>query len=158
MNANRQVWSLWLFFFLNRYLDIVDAIEDQQEIDNSDFMDTDIPSPYETELPEKQCLVSDKIEEIRDWVLGWSVDPNVQQKMETRPCNKCSQSIYIATLKCQHCSQLYDPCVITGYPVLRCDRVECTNCHCVANRDDWNAYLMQFKNCPWCHASQNPIY
>jgi len=146
------------FFFLNRYLDIVDAIDDQQEIDNTDFLDTDIPSPYETELPEKQCKPPEKIEEIRDWVLGWSVDPNVQQKMETRPCNKCHQPIYIATLKCQHCNSCYDPCIITGFPVLRPDRVECTGCHVAANRDDWNTYLMQFKTCPWCHIAQNPVY
>ena len=36
------------FFFLNRFLDIADAIEDPENaaIDNTDFMDTDIPSPY----------------------------------------------------------------------------------------------------------------
>eukprot|EP00397_Hematodinium_sp_SG-2012_P000872 GEMP01000873.1.p1 GENE.GEMP01000873.1~~GEMP01000873.1.p1 ORF type:complete len:1750 (+),score=429.25 GEMP01000873.1:263-5512(+) len=146
------------FFFLNRYLDIVDAIEDQQEIDNTDFLDTDIPSPYETELPEKQCLELDRIEEIRDWVLGWSVDAKVEQKMETRQCIKCSHSIYIASLRCSHCQVNYDPCVITGYPVSRVDRVECTNCHVVANRDDWNVYLGQFKACPWCSVSQNPLY
>jgi len=146
------------FFFLNRYLDIVDAIDDQQEIDNTDFMDTDIPSPYETELPEKQCCDPDKIEEIRDWVLGWSVDANVEQKMETRVCQKCSQQIYVASLNCKHCQTIYEPCIITGYPVIRTERVECSHCHASANRDDWNGYLMQFKCCPWCSATQTPTY
>ena len=37
------------FFFLNRFLDVCDAIEspDSAEIDNSDFMETDLPTPYE---------------------------------------------------------------------------------------------------------------
>ena len=36
------------FLFLNRFLDICDAIEDDNtEIDNSDFLQTDLPSPYE---------------------------------------------------------------------------------------------------------------
>merc|ERR1711981_1305661 len=34
------------FLFLNRFLDICDAIEDDNtEIDNSDFLQTDLPSP-----------------------------------------------------------------------------------------------------------------
>ena len=30
-----------------------------------------------------------QVEEIRDWVLGWSMDQSVQQKMDMRPCEKC---------------------------------------------------------------------
>ena len=29
-----------------------------------------------------------QVEEIRDWVLGWSMDQSVQQKMDMRPCDK----------------------------------------------------------------------
>merc|ERR1719336_820071 len=72
------------FFFLNRFLDISDAIEDPDNaaIDNTDFMDTDIPSPYDLDLPEEVCIEPKQVEEIRDWVLGWSMDQNVQQKPE----------------------------------------------------------------------------
>ncbi|CAE8665032.1 unnamed protein product [Polarella glacialis] len=40
------------FFFLNRFLDIADAIDDPENaaIDNTDFMETDIPSPYASGL------------------------------------------------------------------------------------------------------------
>ena len=40
------------FFFLNRFLDVCDAIEspDSAEIDNSDFLETDLPTPYEVRL------------------------------------------------------------------------------------------------------------
>merc|ERR1719343_1190351 len=46
------------FFFLNRFLDISDAIEDPENaaIDNTDFMHTDIPSPYDLDLPETGCV------------------------------------------------------------------------------------------------------
>ncbi len=42
------------FVFLNRYLDLIEAIEEGSldMLDNSDFQDTDIP--FEVPLPEKQ--------------------------------------------------------------------------------------------------------
>jgi intraflagellar transport protein 172 len=148
------------FFFLNRFLDIADAIEDPDNaaIDNTDFMDTDIPSPYELDLPETSHVTSAQVEEIRDWVLGWSMDQNVQQKMDTRQCDKCRADIYGATLTCPKCSYKHEPCAIAGYPVLKRSRVECSNCHCAANREDWNMFVQQFKSCPWCSAPQNAQY
>merc|ERR1711963_646000 len=104
------------FFFFNRFLDIADAIDDPEnvQIDNTDFMDTDIPSPYDVDLPETCCIVGPQVEEIRDWVLGWSMDQSVQQKMDTRQCEKCRADIYAACLTCPKCSHKHDPCVITG--------------------------------------------
>merc|ERR1719343_1041461 len=88
------------FFFLNRFLDISDAIEDPDNaaIDNTDFMDTDIPSPYDLDLPEDVCIEPKQVEEIRDWVLGWSMDQSVQQKMDLRQCDKCRAEIYTANM------------------------------------------------------------
>mmetsp|Transcript_90821 Transcript_90821/g.211299 ORF Transcript_90821/g.211299 Transcript_90821/m.211299 type:complete len:571 (-) Transcript_90821:216-1928(-) len=150
------------FFFLNRFLDIADAIEDPENaaIDNTDFMDTDIPSPYDLDLPEEPYVTGTQVEEIRDWVLGWSMDQTVQQKMDLRACDKCRTEIYTAALVCpvQKCKQQYEPCIVTGYPVLKRSRVECSNCKAPANRDDWNAWLQIFKVCPWCGAPQNTQY
>ncbi|EER08158.1 wimple/ift172, putative [Perkinsus marinus ATCC 50983] len=58
------------FFFLNRYLDLVDAIRDPDSatIDNSDFLDTDIPSPYDINLPHAVHGDDHLVEEARDWV------------------------------------------------------------------------------------------
>lgn len=44
------------FVFLNRYLDLVEAIEEGSlhALDNSDFIDTDIP--FEIPLPEEHFL------------------------------------------------------------------------------------------------------
>jgi intraflagellar transport protein 172 len=150
------------FFFLNRFLDIADAIDDPDNaaIDNTDFMETDIPSPYDLDLPETAHVTGQKVEEIRDTVLGWSMDQSVQQKMDLRPCEKCRADIYTATLVCpkQQCSFKHEPCAISGFPVLKRSRVECSNCHCSANRDEWNTWVQNFKTCPWCNAPQNPQY
>jgi intraflagellar transport protein 172 len=148
------------FFFLNRFLDIADAIDDPDNaaIDNTDFMDTDIPSPYDLDLPENAHVTGQKVEEIRDCVLGWSMDQEVQQKMDLRQCDKCRADIYTATLNCPKCNFKYEPCAISGYPVLKRSRVECSNCRCSANRDDWNVWVQNFKTCPWCSAPQNAQY
>lgn len=49
-------WSSMAFVFLNRYLDLVEAIEEGSldMLDNSDFQETDIPA--EVPLPEKAYL------------------------------------------------------------------------------------------------------
>lgn len=148
------------FFFFNRFLDIADAIDDPDNaaIDNTDFMDTDIPSPYDLDLPETAHVTGTQVEEIRDWVLGWSMDQSVQQKMDMRQCDKCRADIYTASLCCPKCAHKHEPCVVSGYPVLKRSRIECSNCRCAANRDDWNLYVQTVKCCPWCNANQNAQY
>jgi intraflagellar transport protein 172 len=49
-------WENMAFVFLNRYLDLVEAIEEGSldMLDHSDFQDTDIP--FEIPLPEKSHL------------------------------------------------------------------------------------------------------
>ena len=47
------------FIFYNRYIDLYDAIEDPDTNginDNTDFEETDIPSPYDITLPEKNLM------------------------------------------------------------------------------------------------------
>ncbi|CAE7548972.1 IFT172, partial [Symbiodinium pilosum] len=104
------------FFFLNRFLDIADAIEDPDNaaIDNTDFMETDIPSPYDLDLPEQAHVTNDKVEEIRDCVLGWSMDQSVQQKMDLRQCDKCGAQIYTGSLTCMRCGNVSEPCAQTS--------------------------------------------
>lgn len=51
------------FIFLNRYIDLYDAIEDPDNngiSNNDDFEETDIPSPYEISLPEKTSSLPKK--------------------------------------------------------------------------------------------------
>jgi len=63
-------WESMAFVLLNHYLDISEAIEegDASMIDNSDFVGTDIPAPFDYALPKVQFLDDDKREEVRDWV------------------------------------------------------------------------------------------
>jgi intraflagellar transport protein 172 len=145
------------FLFLNRFLDICDAIEDPEstEIDNSDFLNTDLPSPYEVELPEKCWVDGDVIEDIRDWVLQGAVDKSVENKLTTRSCDGCRSDVYVATLESHTCKMKYEPCVVTGYPVTR-DQKVITPCGSSANRDDWNTWVAEFKKCPWCNSHANP--
>jgi len=148
------------FFFLNRFLDISDAIEDPDNanIDNTDFMDTDLPNVYDLDLPEEVCVEPKQVEEIRDWVLGWSMDQSVQQRMDLRKCDKCSAEIYTANLSCSKCSEKYEPCVVSGFPVEKRNKVSCSSCQCSANRFDWNFWMSQYKACPWCNSPQNAQY
>ena len=45
----------YLFLYLNRYLDILDAVEDDNlNIENNGFEETDIPPPSEIEIPERE--------------------------------------------------------------------------------------------------------
>jgi intraflagellar transport protein 172 len=147
------------FLFLNRFLDICDAIEDPEstEIDNSDFLQTDLPSPYEVELPESWWVKPDVVEDIRDWVLQGAVDKSVENKLSTRPCDGCKTDLYVGSLECHNCKLKYEPCAVTGYPVLREEKVNCKTCGASANREDWNTWIALFKTCPWCGMSANPF-
>jgi len=73
------------FVFLNRYLDITEAVEDHEPsstvLDNSDFADTQIP--FDFPLPEKQYLADAEREKVRDYVLELSMNASVQQSLQT---------------------------------------------------------------------------
>eukprot|EP00357_Protocruzia_adherens_P015873 CAMPEP_0115035232 /NCGR_PEP_ID=MMETSP0216-20121206/41287_1 /TAXON_ID=223996 /ORGANISM="Protocruzia adherens, Strain Boccale" /LENGTH=1713 /DNA_ID=CAMNT_0002414595 /DNA_START=1 /DNA_END=5142 /DNA_ORIENTATION=+ len=149
------------FVFLNQYIDLSDAIEDIDGAglaDNTDFVDTDIPSPFEIALPEKNFLEHAKREEIRDWVLETSISGKVEQKLNQRYCDHCNNKIYEGTLACPKCGTASEPCIVTGYPVSRAQAVSCTNCHKPALRKYWNLYIGRFSACPWCGSGQSMAY
>ena len=52
----RLKWDNMAFMFLNRYIDLADAIDDENGdmLDNADFLNTDIP--FEINLPQKKYL------------------------------------------------------------------------------------------------------
>eukprot|EP01006_Ploeotia_vitrea_P031095 TRINITY_DN63406_c0_g1_i1.p1 TRINITY_DN63406_c0_g1~~TRINITY_DN63406_c0_g1_i1.p1 ORF type:complete len:1553 (+),score=958.06 TRINITY_DN63406_c0_g1_i1:271-4659(+) len=158
---NRQVSVLnTAFVFFNRFLDITDLVEEPESvnIDNSDFTETDIPSPYDVPLPSKLNFSEDAREEIREWVLENAMASEFDQTLSKHVCDNCSNETYNATLSCHNCQQKYEPCVVTGFPVMKATRVQCNHCAKVANRDDWNKYVAQFKTCPWCGSVHSPVY
>jgi intraflagellar transport protein 172 len=163
MACRKEKWDSMAFVFLNRYLDIVEAIDEIEvkegdtqsmvkgiaELENADFQGTDIP--YKVPVPTEQFLDAHKRDEVTSVVLEQSVDSSLQGAVDKHPCDNCSAKIYVASLVCpKKCGAQYQPCIITGYPVMKGEMVECTRCKGQANRNDWNDYISKFKNCPKC--------
>lgn len=147
------------FVFLNRYLDLSEAMEDPEgfAIENSDFVDTDIP--YEFDLPEKHFLDEDKREEVRDWVLALSMDQAVEQSLSLRTCAQCGTDTYEGNLTCHSCKASSEACAVTGYPIPAGERVASKGDATVAARkEDWNTYVGRFQTCPINGTVQSPIY
>lgn len=143
------------FLYLNRFLDILDAVEDENmNIEAGEFEETDIPQPQDIEIPEKLFLQEDRIEEVRELVLGWSVSPTISQTLPRVPCDNCGKQMYSGALRCHHCSFRYVPCAVTGQPVMKSQRVSCSHCSISANRDDWGHYVGKYGTCPWCNKRQ----
>lgn len=67
------------FVFLNRFLDVCEAIEEGSldSLDHTDFIDTDIP--YEIPLPDTLSIPDNLREEAKEWVLAVSMDQQVEQ-------------------------------------------------------------------------------
>ena len=109
------------FIFFNRYIDLYDAIDDPDNasgIDNAEFEHTDIPSPFEIPLPEKNIISPSERDLIRDWVLEINMDGSVGQSLPNRRCEHCGSSIYECSLNCNNCRAEWEPCIITGLPSL----------------------------------------
>ncbi|CAH1772611.1 unnamed protein product [Owenia fusiformis] len=128
------------FVFLNRYLDLVEAIEEGSldMMDNSDFQETDIP--FEIPLPEKAHLPDDQHEEVKEWVLAVSMDQRVEQVLPMDDERGC----YEASLIAPDTGIRSHPCVLTGYPVIR-QRTEFKKPGRLANKEDWNKFIMATK-------------
>lgn len=100
--ANRRAGANDMaYIFFNRYIDLYDAIEDPENngiSDNQDFEETDIPSPYEIALPEKNLLTPAERDEIRDWVLEVNMD-GTEKALPCRQCEYCQyEGLYEAAL------------------------------------------------------------
>ena len=162
--ARKQNWLNLAFVLLNRYLDIFEVIEDPENNnlgDNTDFNNTDVPSPYDVPLPEKNVINEQKKEEIRDWLLQvtniyiyikqLSINQKVEQILPTRQCENCGQSIFEASLRCNHCKNASEPCIISGYPLVKGQIFNCQCCGKGGLKEYWNLYLQAFANCPWCN-------
>ncbi|KAM4693761.1 LOW QUALITY PROTEIN: intraflagellar transport protein 172 homolog [Discoglossus pictus] len=139
MAAKMMGWENSAFIFLNRFLDLVDAIEEGSldALDHSDFQDTDIP--FEVPLPAKQHLPLEKREEVREWVLAVSMDQRVDQVLP-----QDERGTYEASLVASGSGIRSLPCLITGYPVLR-NKIEFKQPGKAANKEDWNKFLMAVK-------------
>ncbi|KAH9500287.1 hypothetical protein Btru_073626 [Bulinus truncatus] len=139
MTCKALGWENMAFVFLNRYLDISEAMEEGtlDMLDHTDFQDTDIP--FEIPIPEKPFLTGNQHEEVKEWVLAVSMDRQVEQILP-----KDERDTYEASLVAMETGIKSLPCVVTGYPVLK-NKVEFKNPSKVANKEDWNKLLMATK-------------
>lgn len=130
-----------------RYLDLAEAIEegDPEGVDNTDFAGTDIPSPLDFPLPEAQYLESKESDTVRDWVLSTSLNKSVDQTLHAGDVPSSQQSSW-------------PKCVVSGFPIVAAQRVECSACGSLALRKAWNAVVSKTSACPWCAAPQTPFY
>lgn len=144
------------FVYLNRYLDLIEAIDepDGEQLDNADFAETDIP--YDFALPSEHFLAEGEREEVRDWVLTLSMDQRVDQALTLRTCDSCGVDTYSAGIRCHACQSESEMCIVTGYPILPGEHVNLTGVP--ACRTNWNAYVAHFKSCPWTRQPQSPMY
>jgi intraflagellar transport protein 172 len=133
------------FIFMNRYIDLYDAIDDLENaggFDNTDFENTDIPKPEYIPLPETNFIASDQRDSIRDWVLEINVGGDVGQNgLPTRRCEHCGTMTYEGNLTCHSCRNEWEPCIITGLPLAKSDTHHCRICHKGAIREYWNDYI-----------------
>ena len=148
------------FVLFNRFLDLTDRMADVDggDIDNADFLATDIPSPFDTPLPAVQWYSDAVREEAREWVLEKAMSHDIGQSVTLRNCDKCGKGMYEAGLVCHHCQYAYEACVVSGYPVMRGKKVSCGGCGKSALREEWNKYVAKVKKCPWCSTNATPVY
>ena len=140
MAAKAVGWLNMAFVFLNRYLDLYEAIEEGSldMLDNSDFASTDIP--FEVPLPAQPHLSDAEHEEVKEWVLAVSMDQKVEQELPTDERNTFEGSLTSASTGSRSL-----PCVISGYPVIGSNRIEFGREGSVANKEEWNKFVMTAK-------------
>ncbi|BBM98035.1 intraflagellar transport protein 172 [Marchantia polymorpha subsp. ruderalis] len=156
--ASKQLgWQNMAFMFLNRYLDITEAMDEADRpdtaiMDGAGFETSDIPEEFP--LPRTHALEEHTTEEIRDWVIQLSMDQKVHPSLPMRTCEQCETEIYVASLSCFSCKAENEACCVTGYPVLEKNMFHCKNCQMLADRGDWFKFLSKCHKCPWCSHSQ----
>ncbi|NWI06050.1 IF172 protein, partial [Tichodroma muraria] len=136
--AKAVSWENMAFVFLNRFLDLSDAIEEGNlnSLDHSDFQRTDIP--FEVPLPAHQHVPEEQREEVRDWVLTMSMDQQLEQVLPQDERNTYEASLVAAGTGVHSL-----PCVLTGYPVLR-NKIELRPGREV-KKDVWYKFVMAVK-------------
>ena len=83
-----------------------------------------------------------------------NMNANVDKSLGTRNCEQCGNEVYEASLVCQHCRVSHEPCIISGYPLVRSQMISCKICSKGAIRDYWNDYISATMHCPWCKSMQ----
>lgn len=142
--AKRQEHINLAFLLFNRYVDVFEAIEenDLSSANIDDTLDGTVVPDIVT-LPKQHYLANDDArEEIKDWVLSKCMDSHIQQKLP--PVERARGTIYAG---------LYDSrfprCFITGYPIESSKNSMDIKGSFKANKHDWKMLVDKTKVCPW---------
>jgi len=98
--------------FLNRYLDLYEVIEDPEGnplSESPEFALTDIPSPFDCPLAEKNLISAKDKDELSDWLVKISMQQKDKKEglsLNLRKCEKCQQSIADMAVRCPRCSNI----------------------------------------------------
>ncbi|VDM09167.1 unnamed protein product [Wuchereria bancrofti] len=116
------------FMLLNHYLDLCDAIEDQDPsaVDGSIFDGTDIPQE------------DDEHEEVKEWVLAISMEQSIERSLPYDTDGNFEVSLFDAN------GTPHPACLISGYPT-RGNVKEFGSSGRVADRDTWSRFIMAQK-------------
>lgn len=150
------------FVMLNRFLDLCDAMDEPDSsaavIENADFADTDIP--FDFLIPQRPYVSEAVREDVRNFVLELSMDTSVDQSLALRNCEQCGTDTYEANLTCHACKHKWEPCAVSGYPVLAHEKVvsKTNGYDVVAIRDCWNQWVTTFHTCPVTGGPAAPMY
>lgn len=128
--------------------------QDLSAIENVDFQGTDVPPPDRYAVP-KQTSVPDSVrDDVRETVLAWAMENDIEQSLPTRTCENCNSAVYQGSQLCPRCKYVSPACVVTGVPIQRVMEVACTNCAAKAHRTHWKSFVDAAGQCPWCGAGQ----
>ncbi|KAH9546077.1 hypothetical protein CY35_12G077400 [Sphagnum magellanicum] len=116
MACKQLGWQDMAFVFLNCFLDIDEAIDDQ---DGKTSFNSDIIScsdiPHDFQLPRRHCIEEDAREKLRDWVIQLSMDQQVEYVLPMRSCESCGTTIYAASLICMSCKLILEGPIISNF-------------------------------------------
>ena len=71
--------------------------------------------------------------------------------MSLRTCEFCGyERLYDAALHCLKCKSEWEPCMLTGYPLVKESYVTCNTCGKGALQMHMAQYFDITKKCPWC--------
>ena len=138
------------FYFLNRFLDIVELIGDRETVlDTAAFKRAEL-KPETWKFPAE---FKGDVDEAKDLVLTWSVDHSTVENVPLINCSNCKVSRFSNSLICGNCKQVCKSCCVTGAPVV--SEISCGNCGKFANKEDWIEWVTTLRACPSCGASRN---
>ena len=142
------------FLVLNSYLDMYEAIEDQNNLDDLDEENLgllDIPLLSELSLPTSNLISKEEKNEIRDWLLSISAKFGTELCPTKKRCEHCGSHVSERCLSCPKCHGLLGQmCILTGEVIKEGAIRECPQCQKSSLIDNHRRYKLLTLNCPWC--------